>query len=957
LEEKKNDDLEELTLKDLRNNQLLIGFFLLIISFILYFVKDVYGVILGIVSLILIIASKESINLIASFIEEDAKKEKKVIKKNQEIAKIAKEIKEEIKEEVNEDEEFDLKRIIDFFTQNKKRVFYFLMIIIVFVGFFIRISNLKNLDDKLLGLDPYIFYRYANYVVNDGRIPANDTLRYYPFGFNTRLEGTLHSYVIAYSYEVLKNFFPLKYFFPNLTLMRVMQLYPAFSALLAFIVFFFLVQELFSNYYISLTATAFLTVTHGFLFRTSAGFADKEPIAILLIFLSFFFYVKSLKTIGKKKYLYAFLAGLSTGSCGLSWGGIIFVFMSISLYALFEIAFDRLSKENLYAFLIWFSILSPMFIFMTDRYGGLDFLQNFMVVPVVFAMFSGVFREFVYNKFLRKYFDKKFNKIPTGIIVFSLSLILGILFSIVFFGPNYLVRNLKSALTIFEVGERTVHAETVSENIEPFFISDSTSTTWTASINLFILLAYIVGIFYLTKDLFNKFKEYKSLLASFMLLFIITLFLTNFSDEPKFSWINDYFGKSYLLMFGIFIAVLFYFYSKVWKHKKRLNSLKPEWLLLIMWSLLSILAGRTAVRNIFSATPPIVIIASYFLIKLEEIVRSSIKDRFYINVTRALLILLIISIYFYEGFGTNQKNPGAYYIVSEGYHPSVIPDLEKAFEWIKNNTPQDAVFFHWWDYGYWIQAIANRTTVLDGGNFEAPNYAAEHFFTSNNSEEYVQVLEHYNKPDYLLFVDDDIPKFAAIAKIGLKNIWYSVYTIKGVQENTIPNEEAYQQMIVYDPSSYAKLSEDLIINNQLFSKDSSYIVSILVPINNTNIGEPYAYVIDTERKAGTLLPFNYACKKNVGCKKIIDEGVPEGIFVLTEMNATNATKIPQSFIIIPEIGMNMITTRLLIFNESVPGFDLVYDNGVKMDAQSVLSDSKTNVRIWKINYDYLEGEE
>ncbi len=156
MEEKKNDDLEELTLKDLRNNQLLIGFFLLIISFILYFVKDVYGVILGIVSLILIIASKESINLIASFIEEDAKKEKKVIKKNQEIAKIAKEIKEEIKEEVNEDEEFDLKRIIDFFTQNKKRVFYFLMIIIVFVGFFIRISNLKNLDDKLLGLDPYI---------------------------------------------------------------------------------------------------------------------------------------------------------------------------------------------------------------------------------------------------------------------------------------------------------------------------------------------------------------------------------------------------------------------------------------------------------------------------------------------------------------------------------------------------------------------------------------------------------------------------------------------------------------------------------------------------------------------------------------------------------------------------------------------------------------------------------
>jgi len=34
-------------------------------------------------------------------------------------------------------------------------------------------------------------------------------------------------------------------------------------------------------------------------------------------------------------------------------------------------------------------------------------------------------------------------------------------------------------------------------------------------------------------------------------------------------------------------------------------------------------------------------------------------------------------------------------------------------EWIKNNTPQDAVIASWWDYGYWITTISDRTTFID----------------------------------------------------------------------------------------------------------------------------------------------------------------------------------------------------------------------------------------------------
>ncbi|RMW38252.1 MAG: hypothetical protein EA442_04905 [Candidatus Nitrosopelagicus sp.] len=40
-------------------------------------------------------------------------------------------------------------------------------------------------------------------------------------------------------------------------------------------------------------------------------------------------------------------------------------------------------------------------------------------------------------------------------------------------------------------------------------------------------------------------------------------------------------------------------------------------------------------------------------------------------------------------------------------------DWNDSLEWIKNNTPEDAVIASWWDYGYWIQTKADRATLAD----------------------------------------------------------------------------------------------------------------------------------------------------------------------------------------------------------------------------------------------------
>ncbi|MHA7733064.1 STT3 domain-containing protein [Nitrosopumilus sp. S6] len=53
-------------------------------------------------------------------------------------------------------------------------------------------------------------------------------------------------------------------------------------------------------------------------------------------------------------------------------------------------------------------------------------------------------------------------------------------------------------------------------------------------------------------------------------------------------------------------------------------------------------------------------------------------------------------------------------ILNGGTHFQIsTDDWNDSLEWIKNNTPEDAVIASWWDYGYWIQTKADRATLAD----------------------------------------------------------------------------------------------------------------------------------------------------------------------------------------------------------------------------------------------------
>merc|ERR1712161_151744 len=53
----------------------------------------------------------------------------------------------------------------------------------------------------------------------------------------------------------------------------------------------------------------------------------------------------------------------------------------------------------------------------------------------------------------------------------------------------------------------------------------------------------------------------------------------------------------------------------------------------------------------------------------------------------------------------------------------VVDDYREAYFWLRDKTPEDARILSWWDYGYQITGIGNRTTIADGNTWNHEHIA------------------------------------------------------------------------------------------------------------------------------------------------------------------------------------------------------------------------------------------
>lgn len=85
-----------------------------------------------------------------------------------------------------------------------------------------------------------------------------------------------------------------------------------------------------------------------------------------------------------------------------------------------------------------------------------------------------------------------------------------------------------------------------------------------------------------------------------------------------------------------------------------------------------------------------------------------------ISFAAIIVVLLVIPITLPAGSSwvSSVKAPPTILNGGSNFNISTTDWLD-AMDWIKNNTPKDAVIAAWWDYGYWITTLGERTSLAD----------------------------------------------------------------------------------------------------------------------------------------------------------------------------------------------------------------------------------------------------
>jgi len=641
-------------------------------------------------------------------------------------------IEEPAAETVTESKEIDIK-LPKIPIKNKNLLYWLSLIPVFFITLYVRTRNLPLLQGKyLIELDSYFFFRYAKMLLEQGSLLAIDFMRYSPLGYST-VQFKFFPLTLVHLYKIAHSFFP------NLSQIEWHIIYPPVITVISLVFFFLFVKELL-GYRTAFIATAFLAVIPAYLQRTMAGFADHEAIAMLWMFISLWLFVLAWKSENWKKYIsLAAISGLFAGAMAATWGGYTFLTLSLTLFlAAYAILTNRAAKPTKLA-LPWslaYLISGAMFIGK-----GLDFANTLYNVLLLFVLLFLVLH-LILNKKLTK------TKIPASLVSVGISAAIGLTanFFLKFVDFSSLIANLTKQ-------DLARHFYTVSENMQPYFFND-----WWGGFGFIFFLAFIGSALYFYKLFENEGKsklKFGWLALTAYVIFFLAFIFGRLS--PSSSSLVGFFSNTYLYWLIGFVLSLFIIYLLA-HHKGQILNIENKWVWILLPALLvtALLAARGQVRLIFATVPSMALAAGYFVSAFIDIAKKQ---------ERTLKIIAVAAIIFVSlfAFVSDAKTT----LNQNQYSGSMTPgQWGNAMDWIRENTPEDSVFAHWWDYGYLTIAVGERASVTDGGNSMGWNYqSGRYFLTGKDGNSTLTYLKTHNVT-HILISEEEIPKYHAFSYIG-----------------------------------------------------------------------------------------------------------------------------------------------------------------------------------------------
>jgi dolichyl-diphosphooligosaccharide--protein glycosyltransferase len=480
-----------------------------------------------------------------------------------------------------------------------------------------------------------------------------------------------------------------KIFGMNLSLMDFVIWFPVVIGSASTVLMFLLVRSITGRNVPGLIASIFFAVSPAIIQRGNLGWFKSEPLGIFYGLGGAYLFISALR---EKKYEFlipkAIFSGLIIGLALASWGGGEYFVIPIAIF-IFILAFitNTLKNPLLVSVLFTVSILSTALVFPRP---GPSFVFG---LPGILLMASTGFL-FVATLVKRKSSEK--NTLRNTLIIFGIFIILGvgIIAGGLYKTPSFRYLN---AINPFLSSQNSL-VQSVAEHSTPTIVD---------YFREFSILTIFAGL-----GAWVAFRNKENR----MMIFALIIGLTGIYISATFARLLVFASISMIILSSIGIYEVIQSITSIKRSKEKLT-LGYE-------------------RN------------------KSKSISGDIKKEKYIFAYMAFSAVLIVIIAIPMIYDANTN-----WISSSDVPTSIANgatnyrittnDWTDALHWMSKNTPKNSIIASWWDYGYWITALGNRTSLADNATINSTRISTIAKMLMSPEQEGWKIANNL-KADYIL---------------------------------------------------------------------------------------------------------------------------------------------------------------------------------------------------------------
>ena len=428
-------------------------------------------------------------------------------------------------------------------------------------------------------------------------------------------------------------------------------LFPVIFGSLSTIVIFALVRVI-GGTTAGLFASLFFSISLPIIIRGQIGWFKSEPLGLFFALLGVYLFLSAIKSRNKKCALIKLVGGGIIVTFGLSsWGGIQFFMIPLGFFFL---ALPFVRKDH--GFLIWaipvFTTSLLLSALALERPGS-SFVFGLggvsLIAPTAFLAICIIIQKI----------SKEEKKLRNGLGFLAITIIAGL--SIILSNSISSILNLPSFRYLNAINPFLTTTDPLVDSV-----AEHATTTLAQSFFFHSILMIFAGIG-IWLILRNKEKQFSSSIKiqNDMIIFALILGLIGVYISSAFVRLEVFASISVIVLSSIGLAAL----TSELFHTSKLSKKKPI----------------KSIRTITKVSYVVIILVLFIL------PTSLPANANWITAVKVPPTIL---------------NGGTAYTIA-------TDDWLESLEWVKNNTPPDAVIAAWWDYGYWIQTLGERKSLAD----------------------------------------------------------------------------------------------------------------------------------------------------------------------------------------------------------------------------------------------------